>query len=247
MITFDRNVYFVLGDMNGVTKHQLGHPVPIVVTGDQHAFSLDEEALENILLQDHIQDRKVVVVSVAGAFRKGKSFLLDFCLRFMEKKVLAGFLHLWNWFSWLSFETRRTLLKQSFNKKRFCVWAVLEILDESAKFIWCTSMSSACSTCLWLVRCFCLSGCTRKSLTAFSRGGGPVTHSLYFQGSSDWMSDEHVKLDGFPWKGGSERYTTGILVWSEVFLIDLPSGEKVFHDKLHCCAFYTDILSLFFL
>ncbi|XP_014671297.1 PREDICTED: atlastin-2-like [Priapulus caudatus] len=118
--------------MNGMTKRSRGQPVPVVVTGDQHTFTLDEEAIESILLQDHVRDRKVVVVSVAGAFRKGKSFLLNFCLRFMEKT-----------------------------------------------------------------------------------------------GSHDWLSDELAHLDGFPWKGGSERYTTGILMWSEVFLVDTPSGEKL--------------------
>ncbi|TSK20062.1 Atlastin-2 [Bagarius yarrelli] len=59
-------------------------PVQIVVADeDEHQFSLDEQALERILLQEHVRDLNVVVVSVAGAFRKGKSFLLDFMLRYM--------------------------------------------------------------------------------------------------------------------------------------------------------------------
>ena len=36
---------------------------------------------------DEVRDRKVVVLSVAGAFRKGKSFLLDFIIRYLEKQV----------------------------------------------------------------------------------------------------------------------------------------------------------------
>jgi atlastin len=63
-------------------------PVQIVVAHeDDHAFALDEAALERILLQEHVRDLNVVVVSVAGAFRKGKSFLLDFMLRFMYNQV----------------------------------------------------------------------------------------------------------------------------------------------------------------
>uniref|UniRef100_A0A8C2V381 Atlastin GTPase 2 n=2 Tax=Chinchilla lanigera TaxID=34839 RepID=A0A8C2V381_CHILA len=62
-------------------------PVQIVLAHeDDHNFELDEEALERILLQEHIRDLNIVVVSVAGAFRKGKSFLLDFMLRYMYNK-----------------------------------------------------------------------------------------------------------------------------------------------------------------
>lgn len=66
---------------------EIGQPVPIVLAEENHQFVLDEEALEKILLKDDIKDRNVVVVSVAGAFRKGKSFLLDFFLRYMKATV----------------------------------------------------------------------------------------------------------------------------------------------------------------
>lgn len=62
-------------------------PVQVVETSEDHSFLLNEEALSEILLQDSIKDRAIVVVSVAGAFRKGKSFLLDFFLRYMYAKV----------------------------------------------------------------------------------------------------------------------------------------------------------------
>lgn len=64
-----------------------GRPVHVVVAHPDHTFELDEEALEEILMKDEVKDRSVVVVSVAGAFRKGKSFLLDFFLRYMNSKV----------------------------------------------------------------------------------------------------------------------------------------------------------------
>lgn len=111
-----------------------GKAVPIILAGEEHTFSLDEEALSKILLRDEIRDRFVVVVSVAGAFRKGKSFLLDFFLRYMNSKYVLK------------------------------------------------------------------------------------------QGSSDWLGRPQEPLEGFSWRGGSERDTTGILMWSELFLTELSSG-----------------------
>ncbi len=63
-------------------------PVQIVTVNKQdHSFDLDTEALSRILLTPEVRDKDVVVVSVAGAFRKGKSFFLDFMLRYMYRKV----------------------------------------------------------------------------------------------------------------------------------------------------------------
>uniref|UniRef100_A0A8C1U9Q7 Atlastin GTPase 2 n=1 Tax=Cyprinus carpio TaxID=7962 RepID=A0A8C1U9Q7_CYPCA len=66
-------------------------PIQIVVAKeDDHKFELDAAALEKILMQEHLKDLNVVVVSVAGAFRKGKSFLLDFMLRYMHNPSWMG-------------------------------------------------------------------------------------------------------------------------------------------------------------
>ncbi|XP_028815848.1 atlastin-3-like [Denticeps clupeoides] len=65
-----------------------GEPGPVqIVTVNKadHSFSLDTEALGRILLAPEVRDKHVVVLSVAGAFRKGKSFLLDFMLRYMYR------------------------------------------------------------------------------------------------------------------------------------------------------------------
>ncbi|XP_010896869.1 atlastin-2 isoform X4 [Esox lucius] len=120
----------LLSELNDISS---ARPVQIVVAHeDDHAFELDEAALERILLQEHVRDLNVVVVSVAGAFRKGKSFLLDFMLRFMYNKM-----------------------------------------------------------------------------------------------SSSWLGGHEEPLTGFTWRGGCERETTGILAWSEVFVVDKPDGSKV--------------------
>uniref|UniRef100_A0A663LNH5 Atlastin GTPase 1 n=1 Tax=Athene cunicularia TaxID=194338 RepID=A0A663LNH5_ATHCN len=109
-------------------------PVQVLIVKDDHSFELDEAALNRILLSEAVRDKEVVAVSVAGAFRKGKSFLMDFMLRYMYNKV-------------------------------------------------------------WL----------------HSGLGG----------------DYNEPLTGFSWRGGSERETTGIQIWSEVFLVDKPDGKKV--------------------
>ncbi len=45
--------------------------------------------------------------------------------------------------------------------------------------------------------------------------------------SDSWMGGDDEPLTGFTWRGGCERETTGIQVWSEVFVIDKPDGSKV--------------------
>jgi len=113
-----------------------GHrPVQIVKIDDDsetHNFILDEEALNDILNKDNIRDKPICIISVAGAFRKGKSFLLNFMLRYLES-----------------------------------------------------------------------------------------------QGSEKWLGENEKDLSGFHWRGGMERDTTGILMWSKVFLIKTDQGKEV--------------------
>ncbi|XP_010779518.1 atlastin-1 [Notothenia coriiceps] len=107
-------------------------PIQVLLVKDDHTFELDEAALSRILLSAEVRDREVVAISVAGAFRKGKSFLMDFMLRYM-----------------------------------------------------------------------------------------------YNHASEGWLGVADEPLTGFSWRGGSERETTGIQIWSEVFLVDKPDGTKV--------------------
>ncbi|XP_055296599.1 atlastin-like [Sitodiplosis mosellana] len=55
-----------------------------IVSPSNHSFELHFFELERILGASDIRDRYVVVVSIAGAFRKGKSFLMNFFLRYLE-------------------------------------------------------------------------------------------------------------------------------------------------------------------
>lgn len=61
-------------------------PVQIVVPVN-HSFELEIDELKHILDADEIKDRHVVVVSIAGALRQGKSFLLNFFLKYLYAEV----------------------------------------------------------------------------------------------------------------------------------------------------------------
>ena len=47
-------------------------------------------------------------------------------------------------------------------------------------------------------------------------------------GNEDWMGSEDEALTGFSWRSGSDRETTGILMWSRPFIATIPqTGEEV--------------------
>lgn len=71
-------------------SHVTGRPLQVVSASSEpgeHKFELNENDLEKILLDSRVRDKNVVVLSVAGTFRKGKSFLLDFLLRYLSQQV----------------------------------------------------------------------------------------------------------------------------------------------------------------
>jgi len=55
----------------------------IAVDSKTNDFKLQEDNLKKLLLSDKVKDLPVVIVSVAGPFRLGKSFLLNFFLRYL--------------------------------------------------------------------------------------------------------------------------------------------------------------------
>lgn len=52
-----------------------------------HELKLNEENLSRIMEQDDVKDNVVMIVSIAGALRKGKSFLLGFFLKYLKAEV----------------------------------------------------------------------------------------------------------------------------------------------------------------
>lgn len=74
----------------GIFCHTIdGEPVQIVSPAKNNSFHLNLNNLRQILETDEIKSRHVVVVSIAGAFRKGKSFLLSLVLRYLDAQVTA--------------------------------------------------------------------------------------------------------------------------------------------------------------
>ncbi|XP_074599936.1 atlastin GTPase [Brevipalpus obovatus] len=113
------------------TTVQHGRPVQIIeVDGDTGTFRLKNEELRSILLQEKVKDKPVAVVSIAGDFRKGKSFLLNLFVRYLQKK-------------------------------------------------------------------------------------------------DNWLVDKDEPLRGFSWRGGHERDTSGILMWSKPFITKRKDGREI--------------------
>jgi Guanylate-binding protein, N-terminal domain len=62
--------------------HAYGSPLSIIKFNGSVDIQLDKAGLEGLLLHP-----EVVILSIVGAFRKGKSFFLDYCLRFLYGHV----------------------------------------------------------------------------------------------------------------------------------------------------------------
>ncbi|KAH9418939.1 atlastin GTPase [Dermatophagoides pteronyssinus] len=139
---------------NPMEQLTIGQPVQIVKVTDNRKFELDVDALESILLRESIRDKPVAVVSIAGDFRKGKSFMLNHFLGYLQAT-----------------STNNNSNNHNNNQN-----------DVS---------SSPSST------------------------------------SDGWLSDPKAPLKGFSWRGGCQRDTTGILMWSEPFIVRTEDNKEV--------------------
>lgn len=63
-----------------------GEPLSVIKLANS-TLEFDKTKLESLLLHPEVKNRKVVILSIVGAFRKGKSFFLDYCLRFLYGNV----------------------------------------------------------------------------------------------------------------------------------------------------------------
>lgn len=58
-----------------------------IFTCENHRFELQLDKLQQILDVDDLKDRSIVAVSIAGSFRTGKSFLLNFFVKYLRAQV----------------------------------------------------------------------------------------------------------------------------------------------------------------
>eukprot|EP01032_Pedospumella_encystans_P009521 gene9521-11199_t len=163
----------------------MAQPLQIIVTGDSETdyFVLREENLASIIAKIP-SDAKVSIVSVVGAFRTGKSFLLNFFLRYLRSQDTDGTSN------WMVNEGDE-LTEGNMNEGG---WNLVEPEHASAK-----SVESEISD-----------GSSMKEVTA---SGKPALK----------------KEASFAWRGGQERQTTGIWMWSEPFIrtTKASGGEKL--------------------
>ena len=74
--------------------HPHGQSESILSFSSENKIIINEEVLKQIFEHPELQNRKVVVFSIIGAYRKGKSFFLDYCLRFLYAHVSYLLKHL---------------------------------------------------------------------------------------------------------------------------------------------------------
>jgi len=133
------------------------HAMQIVSIGtesDAYAFTFHEDILNQILGKIQPSSMKVCVVSVVGAFRTGKSFLLSWFLRYL-------------------YYHSESLVESTGNVEKMDS----DTKSDAANFKWYDKVKS-------------------------------------------------LGHDGFDWRGGSERNTTGIWMWSHPFILPLASVES---------------------
>lgn len=114
-----------------------GKAVPIIKLGSSNKFEMDKNALNEILSKGNDEDCEIAVISIAGAFRLGKSFLLNFFVHYLD------------------------------------------------------------------------------SITNLGKDESSLLNDM-----------EHI-VTGFHWKRSTERITSGILIWSEIFYYTMKFGKKI--------------------
>jgi len=68
-------------------SHEYGAPVAVLKFAKDSKLLLEGSQLNSLMMHPDVKNRKAVVVSIVGAFRQGKSFFLDYCLRYLYANV----------------------------------------------------------------------------------------------------------------------------------------------------------------
>lgn len=68
--------------------HPHGKSVPVLQFSQiNDKLLVFTDTLEKMLLHPEVKDRRIVAVSIIGAFRRGKSFVLNYGLRYLYANV----------------------------------------------------------------------------------------------------------------------------------------------------------------
>ncbi|KAL7015183.1 hypothetical protein ACKWTF_016327 [Chironomus riparius] len=126
-------------------EHPYGKALNVLSFSKDNKVLIDEDAMKKMFEHPDVKNRKIVSFSIIGAYRKGKSFFLDYCLRFLYAHYPS-----------INFPNNLTSDKEN------------------------------------------------------------------------WMGAENEPLSGFSWRSGSIRDTTGIIMWSDIFLhTSTVNGDKI--------------------
>lgn len=68
-------------------KHPYGKPVNILNISDDGVSEIDSNAIDSLFSHPELKNRKAVIVTIVGDFRKGKSYFLNYCLRYLYGNV----------------------------------------------------------------------------------------------------------------------------------------------------------------
>lgn len=72
------------------SKHLYGEAKSVLSFDVNNKSIINQANLDEIFDHPDVKNRKIVTFSVIGAFRKGKSFFLDYCLRYLYANVSEG-------------------------------------------------------------------------------------------------------------------------------------------------------------
>lgn len=73
--------------LNEAMEHPYGNAITIHNIKANGDVTNDFGAIEKLLNHPDVRNRKIVLFSIIGAYRRGKSFFLDYCLRYLYANV----------------------------------------------------------------------------------------------------------------------------------------------------------------